>query len=183
MDYADSAYSLWAYWIALPEPFHPSQSLLADYSYWDLLRSGLETGYSGRRKQCLYILVNSSAFMEDSFTTTQSIIGIGEEHVPQTLWTKYSTIFKIIVLDRAVNQIADALSELRSLLQYGSGFPGGFITALLSSSLLPVMSDGVRKIVGNFVLELGIEELSSLKNEQSFIAGQAPCKYIVKCSS
>ncbi|KAI9763297.1 MAG: hypothetical protein M1840_000779 [Geoglossum simile] len=171
VDYVDSAYSLWAYWIPLPEPLRPSQSLLTEYSYWDLLRLGLHTGYSGRRKQCLYILVNSPAYIGDSITTTQPAVDRSKKYIPQVLWAKYSTIFKIIVLDRAVNQIVGTLSEFRSLLQCGSGFPGGFITVLFSSSLLPAMSDGVRKIVGNFVLGLSIEELAFLENEQSFIAG------------
>ncbi|KAI9769005.1 MAG: hypothetical protein M1839_003835 [Geoglossum umbratile] len=171
VEYVDSAYSLWAHWVSLPEQLRPTQDLLANYLYWDLLRSGLETGYSERRKQCLYILVSSPALAGDSIATAQSTFDISKKRDLQTRWAKYSTIFKIIVLDRAANQIVDALSEFRSLLQHESGLPSGFITVLLASGLLPMMSDSVRKIVGNFVSELEIEELAFLENEQSFVTG------------
>jgi hypothetical protein len=143
----DAGFSIWIKWIALQDFVAPPEP-----EYWDYLLAGLVTGYSERRKQCLYIVRKSLARGSIPYLTAAS--KPADSKSLEDSWVKYCILFEMMTIDKSVNQVVDALPELRNLLKPESGLPGNWLTALIGAGMTPPIPDNIRKVIGNFILDV-----------------------------
>ncbi|KAI9837219.1 MAG: hypothetical protein M1819_000293 [Sarea resinae] len=178
--YQDIAFGIWLKWVDLRAWFCLAPAVISNDLYWTFLQSGLKDGSSERRKQCLYILMNTLPHIRESVRTEHFIYDIGERATLQILWAKYCTLFETIALERALNQIEDALPELHGLIESSLLIHGTWITTLLTVGLQPSMPDNIKKLLVSFLMSLrSSKELLFLEYFQDIVSGKlyfAVCK-------
>ncbi|KZF26622.1 hypothetical protein L228DRAFT_279796 [Xylona heveae TC161] len=148
------AYSLWLKWTLLSGMPDERLEMIQQAVYWDLLQDGLRSEQSERRKQCLYILMKTIPLITRSISTEKFSFKVEQKKRLEQQWAKYCTFFEVLVLERASNQVEDALPEVYQLIGPDSGIHGSWLTAMFGAGLAPEVPENVRKLVTSFLLGL-----------------------------
>lgn len=85
-------------------------------------------------------------------------------------WSKYATLFEIIVFDTSANQLKDALPEFRRLLTPPTRVHGSWMSVLLALALKN-SSTSIQATAYELVLSLGWQQLEFIVEEEMFFTG------------
>ncbi|OJD30707.1 putative methyltransferase tarbp1-like [Diplodia corticola] len=152
LGYWPSAFHIWFRWFALKGHLGPSRSIMKQHQYWESLQLGLREGYSEQRKFCLHILTASVRMAMAEGEDLHPYVSGATQPGFETNFTKYCTLFETIILGRYLNQIEECMPDLQTLAWKSSIHPTWIIT-LLRASLRSGVQDGIRKLVGNRILQ------------------------------
>ncbi|KAK8157388.1 hypothetical protein IWX90DRAFT_516610 [Phyllosticta citrichinensis] len=147
-----SAFHVWFRWFSLGGDLGPSVKILGQDDYWAFLQRGLVEGFSEQRKYCLFILRASVGFAQDQQQDVHQYVSGAKTPTFETDYTRYCTLFETIILGRYLNQVEACLPDLRALA-WGSQVHPTWIITLLSASLSTSVQDGIRKMIGNQILD------------------------------
>ncbi|KAF2646351.1 hypothetical protein P280DRAFT_544725 [Massarina eburnea CBS 473.64] len=150
---AGPAFRTWYQWITHATTHDIQLDAVHSSFYWETLRKGLLTGFSDQRKYCLGTLRQSLILSSESIDTSVMLMDVNNRKAYIAQYDRFSTLFETIVLDRYANQVQACLPELSALLGPESLISPSWATALLSSALDSKVQDGIRKLIGNWVLE------------------------------
>lgn len=188
--HADLTFSIWLRWVSLTGPSsRPSEEMLQQENYWILIQvspqfffqmlkplnfpqNGLTTGFSERRKFCLYILNSSLRLLSEP--VDNKLIKYDPSSVKDSAaWSKYSTMIEIISLSTSTNQFLATVPDLRRLLKPFSPIYGSWIVILMTLGLTSSCGP-LQKAVWEFLLSLEGKELGKLLEDErgkNFING------------
>ncbi|KAJ9660862.1 hypothetical protein H2201_006754 [Coniosporium apollinis] len=122
--------------------------------YWKLLQNGLRIGYSEQRKYCLSILKSSVQMLNGDVDVPHMTFQIQMKTHCVLHFDKYITVFETIVLGRYMNQVEECLPDLRVLCSSTSRVHPTWMKTLLEAAFQPNIQDGIRKFVGNWLMDL-----------------------------
>ena len=86
-------------------------------------------------------------------------------------WSKYATLFEIIVFDTSANQLKDALPEFCRLLTPPTLIHGSWMSVLLALALKN-SSTSIQSTAYELVLSLGWQQLEFIVEEKKFFTGE-----------
>ncbi|KAK7612080.1 hypothetical protein JOL62DRAFT_610976 [Phyllosticta paracitricarpa] len=147
-----SAFHVWFRWFSLGGELGPSVKILEHDEYWAFLQKGLVEGFSEQRKYCLFILRASVGFVQDRQQDVHEYVVGAKAPTFETDYTRYCTLFETMILGRYLNQVEACLPDLRALA-WGSQIHPTWIVTLLSAALSTSVQDGIRKMIGNQILD------------------------------
>ncbi|KAK7519317.1 uncharacterized protein IWZ02DRAFT_289563 [Phyllosticta citriasiana] len=147
-----SAFHVWFRWFSLGGELGPSVKILEQDEYWAFLQKGLVEGFSEQRKYCLFILRASVGFVQDRQQDVHEYVAGAKAPTFETDYTRYCTLFETMILGRYLNQVEACLPDLRALA-WGSQVHPTWIVTLLSAALSTSVQDGIRKMIGNQILD------------------------------
>ncbi|EON69774.1 hypothetical protein W97_09037 [Coniosporium apollinis CBS 100218] len=122
--------------------------------YWELLQEGLRTGYSEQRKYCLSILKTSVQILNIDLDAPHMTLQIRAKMDYVLHFDKYITVFETIVLGRYMNQVEECLPDLQMLCSSSSRIHPTWMKTLLEAAFQQNIQDGIRKFVGNWLMDL-----------------------------
>ncbi|KAF2806444.1 uncharacterized protein BDZ99DRAFT_573956 [Mytilinidion resinicola] len=166
---AGSAFRLWFRWIYQSGGYEPSQSILQQTQYWNLLQIGLLHGYSEQRKLCLGILQKSIAILQSNVENTHMTFKLQARRNYELQYTKYCTLYETVVLDRYPNQVSACLGDLAKIMSPTSHIHISWITTLLSAALSSKIQDGIRKIIGLWYIDFTSHSEEELESQQTLL--------------
>lgn len=147
-----STFHIWFRWFALRGDLGPSRSILKQQQYWTFLQLGLRDGFSEQRKFCLHILRASIRLAQAETEVLHPYVAGATQPGFENDYTRYCTLFETIILGRYINQVEECMPDLQNLAWKSTVHPTWVIT-LLHASLRTGVQDGVRRFIGNRVLQ------------------------------
>ncbi|KAF2490073.1 hypothetical protein BU16DRAFT_622612 [Lophium mytilinum] len=164
-----SAFRLWFRWIYQSGGYEPSQDILQQTQYWSLLQVGLLHGYSEPRKLCLGILQKSISILQTNVQNTHMAFMLQDRRHYELQYTKYCTLYEMVVLDRYPNQVSACLGDLSKLMSSTSLIHISWITTLLSAALSSKIQDGIRKMIGLWYIDFTSHSEDGLESQQALL--------------
>lgn len=152
LGYWPSAFNIWFRWFALGGDMGPSRSILRQHQYWSFLQLGLYEGFSEQRKFCLHILRASIRLATNEAEDLHPYLAGATQPGFESDFTRYCTLFETIILGRYINQVEECMPDLQNLA-WKSNVHHTWIITLLRASLRPGVQDGIRKLIGNRILQ------------------------------
>ncbi|KAA8914833.1 hypothetical protein FN846DRAFT_239220 [Sphaerosporella brunnea] len=160
--HVDLALALWLRWItATSENVKPSQKILGSDRYWALIQKCLVTGFSERKKYSLYLLTTSVSLLQEPFNARTFAFDPKKSAPIIAAWDKYTTFVEIVSLSASPNQLRDATSDLKRLLDPTSYIPASWIAVLITLGFQSG-SGGVARAFWNIVTSLEKKRLARL---------------------
>ncbi|KAK4988223.1 hypothetical protein LTR50_004049 [Elasticomyces elasticus] len=156
------AYTVWLRWSSLDGHHEPQEELYREDKYWSLLQLGLRDGDSEQRKCCLHILRRSLTKVAGPVNTSYMIISTEYNkkdpgnNVLQAQYDKFCILFETIVFGRYLNQVEECILDLTFLATPESLVHKTWLYTLLGPALAPVGQEGIRKLLGNWVMRADI---------------------------
>jgi hypothetical protein len=144
-----NALVVWTKWFSLPQNLLPNQEILCnpDLKYFDLLQEALQDciGHPALQKYVLYVLRKSMLLLERDVHTASFDFVVGEKASYLAEYSKYCSLFEIIVIGRSVNQAEECLHQVPKFEQWSDGGksgpdPNAHLVAEHSKSLLYLRS-------------------------------------------
>jgi tRNA guanosine-2'-O-methyltransferase len=166
-------FSLWVKWLSLPALFRPSDAVLQSEAYWTLILDGLRHGPT--QKLSLHILQRSVSLFQLDIQTSLVSIPAANIKAAETAVNRYCRLFETIVIGRYLNQVVDCLKQLPSacFLDTQTDFPLSNVwwRALLTAALSLRNVEGVRRLVGNWILDQRLPNTGYDKDFSLFLVG------------
>ncbi|KAF8440700.1 hypothetical protein BGX38DRAFT_1272962 [Terfezia claveryi] len=150
-------YTIWFQWVSTCA-CGPSQEMLREAKYWEMIQRGMLRGFSAQRKICLQILNLSINLLRNPIQNEHFIWDEKSRESTIQAWKKYATLFEIIVFDTSANQLKDALPELHRLLTPSSQIHRSWVSVLLSLGLKN-SSTSIQATVYELLLSLQWQQL------------------------
>ena len=171
----EAYYSLWVKWLSLPALFQPPQSVLQSDAYWGSILSGLKHG--PRQKLSSHILRRSISLVQHDLQTLCIPFPVANIKFVAASVHRYCRLFETIVIGRYSNQVQDCLKQLPAACfleqprTENFSLSAAWWRALLTAALDLIHSDNVRRLVGNWILDQKIPDISYDAACSTFLVG------------
>ena len=127
-----------------------------DNSHWQALQNALSHGSHEQRKYALALLSSTVQCLASTVDVESFSLDIVERDVYERMYDRFCVLFETVVLARYVNQVQDGLQELTVLFR-NSRLRRSWILCLVIAALPDGMQDSIRKIIGSWTLQYGVE--------------------------
>jgi tRNA guanosine-2'-O-methyltransferase len=147
----------WLQWISQAASTGIALDCIYRDSYWNKLQAGLQNGFSDQRKYCLAIIRQTLLAAQRDIDCHTMQFTHSERSAYIRAYDQFAVLFETVVLDRYPNQVQACLPELTTLLGSNSKISPAITVTLLTAALNSKIQEGIRKIVGNWYMNLVLE--------------------------
>lgn len=145
------------------------QSILSKENYWLFLRDGLISLTHEHKKFALTLLQFSVQSLSTNLSLPIMKWECDKESEYIESWKRFCTLYEILGIDAAMNQVQAAANDLLKVFSPDSNIPVPFALTILSVGFKASM-DRIKSFALNLTFSLPKESLSLFKNDFKFIS-------------
>ncbi|OWB61165.1 hypothetical protein B5S29_g2049 [[Candida] boidinii] len=143
-------------------------NLIKIFNYWLYLRNGLISMSHEHKKYSITLIQMSVKSLSSSFDIDIFKWDISKSEEYLESWRRFCTLYEILGIDTAMNQVEAATNDMISLLSLNSNIPVFFSLTILSVGFKASL-ESIRKFAMNLVFNLPKENLSMFKYDFKFL--------------